>query len=75
MNELEKESFYTFSPKLDRRLGGDRKTTGNPSVIKKQFSLTSNSRVKNFLPKMTAEGKTSGIQRFLKNFSLTSNSR
>ena len=36
MNELEKREFliYTFSPKPDRRLGGgDRKTTGKPSVI------------------------------------------
>ena len=28
MNELEKERYYTFSPKPDWRLGGDRKTTG-----------------------------------------------
>ena len=27
MNELEKKSYFTFSPKIDRR-GGDRKITG-----------------------------------------------
>ena len=27
MKVLEKESYSTFSPQIDRRLGGDRKTT------------------------------------------------
>ena len=35
MNELEKESYYTFSPEPDWRLGGESKTTGKPSVIQK----------------------------------------
>ena len=77
MNELEKERYmyYFFSPKIDRRLGGDCKATGKPSVIQKFLTkpviLDSNF----FSPKMTGEGKTSGIQRVLKNFSPTSNSR
>ena len=56
MNELEKERHYTFWPKLDWRLGGDRKTTGETQRYTKILTNKYFSRVKNFSPKMTGEG-------------------
>ena len=68
--------YYTFSPKPDWRLGGDRKTTGETQRYTKVSHLQVILDSKKIIsPKMTGEGKIGGLQRVSKKFSLTSNSR
>ena len=60
-----KESYYTFTPKIDWRLGRDRKTTGETQVLQKILTDKWFSIIKKiFSPQPTGEGETSGIQRF-----------